>query len=129
MKVRQVVRIEGEDGVGMFRCPSYEPDAGNRRSWIPSREINEIGSRHADFNDPYQDNIDLRLNGRKWFCSYKSVDQLKDWVMKDEIITMYSHGFRVYLIEVTEFQEGDDQICYTKESIVLKKDISELFIN
>ena len=40
---------------------------------------------------------------------------------------LIKRDFKVLLLDVTDFQEGEKQIVYTKESILSAKDISQLF--
>lgn len=54
--------------------------------------------------------------------------QLYQWIYKDEFQLILDEGYKIYLLEVLEYQEGRDQIIYTKQSIVTKVDISSLFV-
>lgn len=122
MKTIQVIRVEHSDGYGMF--VNFTND-GERRDFM-NKVPDNINERHGTFKTPQLDGMDMDDD---WFCAYKSVDQFKEWVTKEEVQVLLSLDFKIYLIEVTNFQVGEFQVIYTKDSIVLKKDISELFIN
>jgi len=118
MKTKTIIRVEGEDGYGMFRdCIG--------RKYVPATELPAICMRHQLFNTPYQDGLNIADN---WFCAYKTIEQLQDWVFTGELKEIIDNGFKVLLLDVTEYQEGTHQVIYTKESIVGMKDISNLFV-
>lgn len=89
----------------------------------------DVYKRHYDFPTPSRYGLDMYLDGKEWFCGYKSIDELQSWVYSDEIKFFISKGFKVLLLEVTEFQLGEYQIIFTKESITSSKDITSLFNN
>lgn len=120
----QVIRVEGKFGYGMFR-----KDYGiEQYQYIPSSMIPELGDRHGIFPTPDDDCINMKQDGKEWFCGYKNVDQFQQWVLKSELEIMFKEGFKVWMLEVTQFQIGLCQIVFTKESIRSKTDITELFI-
>jgi len=123
----QVVRIEGEDGLGMFMY-YFDNESELKRKYSPAEAIKNLMIRHLSFNCPEEDGLKIRLDDKKWFCGYKTVEQLQQWVLKEEIQEMNKHGFEVFLINVLEYQEGEHQIVFTKESIVSKEIITSLFI-
>lgn len=113
-----VVRIE-RNGRGFFR-PSNKKIY--KLGWY-----NEIMCRHRDFNIPREDGLDLTQDNKEWFCAYKCLDDLDNWVTEEEVQRLINYGFRVYLITVSEFQEGDHQVIFTKEGILEKQDITDSY--
>lgn len=122
----QLVRIEHEDGIGMFQTHNRFKD-GERREHFIMHHKRAIGERHEEFNTPWQDGLPF-IPGEH-FCAYKSIDQLQQWVMKDEFELLFKLGYSVYLIEVSDCQIGKDQIIFRKEDIVSKTNINQLFVN
>lgn len=115
-----VVRLERR-GRGIFR-PS--------NNVIQKYRITQnVYDRHAKFPTPRKECLNMSLDDKEWFCGYKSIDELQSWVYSDEIKFFISKGFKVLLLEVTEFQLGEHQIIFTKESITSSKDITSLFNN
>jgi len=111
-----VVRVE-KDGVGIFCNDTI----------IYTPEVRSIYRRHSeDFPNPMGEGLEFDDD---WFCAYKTVDQFKEWVRTDEMIDLIEQGFRAYMIEVSNFQEGEYQVIYTKDSIVTKTDITNIFIH
>ena len=121
--MKTVIRIEHYDGIGMFRS-----QIGHLRRKTVYDFLPEVGDRHIKFNDPDMDHLDIEKENKTWYCAYKSIEQLQKWILKDEFKILFDRGFRVLLLDVTEYQEGEDQIIYTKESIANSKNISSLFI-
>ena len=70
----------------------------------------------------------MSLNKKEWFCAFKNIRQVRHIFYPSEIQKCISFGIKVYMVEVSEFQAGRRQIVYTKESIIKKVDISELFL-
>ena len=128
----QLIRIEHTDGYGMFI--SYFCNKRGTISYKESRKhvvdkiCFELYYRHNKFNNPHED-----ISGRKkfkqgqHFCGYKTIEQLQQWIFPEEFKTLFKHGYDVYLIEVSECLEGEHQICYKKEHIIKKENISSLF--
>lgn len=117
MKV--VYRVEDSStGIGMFRNTLTMNDMYGNTS---------IGSRHRYFNTPSEDGIDVRKDDKIWYCAYKNLETLIDRVTINDLRFLVRLGhanFRAYKIEVREYQEGDHQIIFTKESILEKRDIT-----
>lgn len=61
-------------------------------------------------------------------CAYKTVEQVQQWLEKEEIQYFTSIGFRVYLLTVSEYQTGEYQVIFTKDSIESKEDVTSLFV-
>lgn len=121
-ETKQIIRIEHPvDGIGLFQSNQIT------LSWT---HLSSILYRHQKFNNPSMNGLDIEEDYLEWFCAYKSVEQVQEWILKDEMTSLCNdYGFIVYLLEVNQYQEGRDQIIFTKESIISKKDITELFIN
>jgi len=118
MKTIQVIRFEHpEDGFGIFLSPHSD-------SKEPGDIIDKFNDKHGEFKLPCEDG--LKLNSR-WFCAFKSIDQVKQWVTTDEIAVFKARGFIIWMLEVSEYQQGEYQVIYTKESIINKTDISSIF--
>jgi hypothetical protein len=124
----QIVRIEHPtDGKGIFRSNCTNDIINNKQLYNLSLKLCD---RHGNdkFNTPRVDGIDIEKDNKDWFCAYKTIEQLLEWVTLKEIKMCIKHGFNILLLEVTEYQEGRDQICYTKESIIDQRNLNDLFI-
>jgi len=124
--MRQILRLEHADGQGIFT--SFKPD-GDRRDEYDCTRVechDDVSMRHESFNNPYMEGI--RFIEGVHFCAYKSVEQFQKWIYSGEFAEYYRNGIKAYLIEVSEYLEGRDQILYEKQYIVSKKDVSQLFI-
>jgi len=124
--MKTIIRIEHLDGIGLFQ--DYHKST-NFRPHSVFDICEDLGERHqnGNFPVPSRDNLDINKEDKEWFCAYKSIDQLQQWVKKDEFQILFENNYKVLLLDVTEYQEGEYQIVFTKESIIQTKDISNLF--
>lgn len=120
MKTIQIIRIERR-GRGIFR-PSNQ---AIYRSKIAQRTYDR--HNRGGFPMPHVENLDMYKGLKEWFCAYKTIEQLQEWVKKEELNFFFSKGFKVLLLTVSEYQEGEKQVIFTKESIVSSEDITSLF--
>lgn len=118
--MKTIIRVEHDNGIGMFTQDIFE--GKNIMHVAPA-----ASRRHADFNNPHDDGLSLIKDGKEWFCAYKSIEQFKKWILPHEAQALLDAGYKIYLLEVGEYQEGEHQIVFTKESIKVKEDMSELF--
>lgn len=123
----QAIRIEHADGIGMF----VSNGCTRPYSLAIQREINQTAKnlwyRHEKFNTPWEDNLRPDLF-ETWFCAYKTIAQMQRWIKPEEFKFLVGLNYKVYLLEVEEYQIGVDQVIYSKESILNKKDITSLFV-
>ena len=122
METIQVIRIEHpEDGNGIWA--SRRKDFSFRLNHLNCYK--DIGDRHEDLKTPQQDGLKM---SDKYFCAFKTIKQLITWVLKNELEELIKDGFIIYLLEVSDYQIGQHQVIYTKESIISSQDISSLFL-
>ena len=76
-----------------------------------------LNSNHYDFNTPQEDYLDIYLNGQKWYCAYKTIDDIKERYSDILLETLNKEGFYFKKLIVSEYQIGKHQIIFTKESI------------
>ena len=113
-----VIRIEHPiDGWGSFRSHDGKYFDGLYRMY----------DRHGSLPVPSLDGIYMSKDMKEWFCAYKTLEQLKEWVTIEEIEILIDYGFNIHMLEVEEYQVGYYQIVYTKESIISNNIINDLF--
>lgn len=120
--MKQAVRIQGADEIGLFRREYSDTMS------IESLNLERIGKRHSIFNTPYGDGLYMKRGGMEWFCAYKSLDQMREWILEGELKELIEGGYRILLLELDYHQEGEHQIIFTKEGIVSSKDITDIFL-
>lgn len=121
----QVIRIEYSDGKGLWRA-----DSGNPFFCIidTAKCYNSLEDRHRSFPSPAIDGeLSVKFRPGIHFCAFKSIKQLQQWVFPEEMKEIIQLGFRVYLLELSEWLEGEYQIAYDKKCITKKEDITSLF--
>lgn len=128
--MKSLIRIEHSDGQGLFGRYTMDEDGGISRDSIVARNVPDLQylfNRHQDFNAPSEEPFADEFIQGKHFCAYKSLQQLNNWILPEEMSIILSIGYKVYLIDVSEYLEGEHQICYRKSHILNKKDISSIF--
>lgn len=127
--MKTIIRIEYPlDGLGIFTTYLNKDFDSKKREIRPIDEFcREAYVRHMQFNCPFQDKLNLKKDNKNWFCSYKSIEQLQQWITPEELKTIIKEGYKVFMLDVLEYQEGRDQIIYTKDSIQSSKNITSLF--
>jgi len=115
----QIVRIEHSDGWGIFRTQGYRPN-------VSDLGLDALIHRHWDFPTPAQEGEGEYIRENQ-FCAFKTIEQVQQWIMPDEIRILLENDFRVYLLEVSNCIVYEYQCVYEKENIIEQKDISELF--
>lgn len=126
----KVIRIEHpSDGNGLFKSSiSRYNDYMYYGADSEDIVLKELFDRHNNgFPNPRKDGLEISKDSKEWFCAFKSMDQMRKWIKHEEFITIKKLGFKILAHEVTEFQEGEHQIIFTKESIVEKMDVTDLF--
>lgn len=121
-----IIRIEHKSGKGIFTTK-----VNRRGNYLDEKYkwANELIERHDKFPAPYEDILINRNIKEDEFCAFKSIEQLQEWITKDEIKRLSKHNFKVLLIDVSECVIGEYQILYKKTDIIQSKDITNLFID
>jgi len=120
--MKTIVRLEYTDGNGVFRANNNE---GARIKYHHS-QWDIIEARHDLFPTPWEDTI--RGFNDSHYCAFKSIEQLQQWLTVEEIKEFITLGFKVLMLDVHTYLEGEYQICFKKEDILQSKDISSLFV-
>lgn len=122
--MKTVIRIEHpSDGKGIWRSKGNNEKA----IWEDFSFINELESKHEDFPTPYAEKL-LTFTDSSYFCAFKSIEQINQWIEKEWWKEIISFGFKIYMIDLSEYLEGEYQICYQKQYILQQKDITSLFL-
>jgi hypothetical protein len=94
------------------------------------KDLPRIWEKHSShFPRPHQDIpfLDVKKDGKEWFCAYPSLNDMASWLNNNDLHSIVNKGFGIFILKVAEYQVGKYQIIYTKESIISKKNISQLF--
>lgn len=119
-----IFRIESDiDSWGIFR---FENSKGEQRHYLPINRIDSLQS-HCDMKTPWEDEVDIELFGKEWFCAYKSLEDLHKWVSKEALQTILQNNFSILKLKVEQVQLGGEQALFCKENIVHKEKINYLF--
>lgn len=116
--MKTIYRVENWNSKGMFRNDDIHLIERNT----------DIINRHEDFLEPNNDGLNLRKDGVRWFCAYRSKKQLKRWVKRAELEYLQDIGFNVVEIQVQVYQEGRFQCLFDRDRIISKKIVTNQFI-
>ena len=120
--MKTIVRIEHpSDGKGIW----MSRDNKNINYVDTLSNYLQFAERHCKFPNPVMENLSFKEGVN--FCAFKTVEQMTEWVKPSEIKELMSMGFKVLAIDVSEWLEGEYQICFEKRHILQTKDISSLF--
>ena len=126
MEPLQVLRIEHTNGNGIFknRVTAYDlaPNACNKHFRYPS------DCTDTCFPTPREEGLDIFKYGHYWYCAFLSVEQLKSLFETEELSILLRNDFNIFLLTVTEYQKGNHQVLFTKQSITSKENINSLFV-
>lgn len=127
--MKTIIRIEHNDGVGMFNTEA-EKQVDDICPELYKRHFLGSDSTQKPFPSPGRDipALDMWKDDKEWFCAFKSLEQFNNLVYKEEAKILIKHGYKILLLGVTEFQEAENQVLFTKESIIETKNINSLFI-
>ena len=121
----KIIRVEDKrKGIGLFRRNRGIYDIG---------ELSHVVDKHFTWSSPFQfptpqeEELDIDKDNKEWYCAFKSEEQFRSIFSNSDAQILISKGFKILELEVTEYQEGDQQILYTKESIKNKVILNNKF--
>ncbi len=131
----QVIRIEHEDGNGLWRSH----DDSNYRITQHS-QYEAISLRHQNrevFPTFYNDKELLEQfcnrtgcsDPEGYFFSFNSLEVVNEALTPNEFKEVINRlGFKVYLLELSDCIQSEFQTIFKKEDVISKKDISFMFV-
>ena len=135
MNTKTIIRIEHpSDGKGLW-CSVIDGGTIYDKRINNHSKFNDIADRHATdaFPNFWEDRVLSKAIDHeelhKYNFAFKSLDQLKTALTSDEMKECINIlGFRILMLDVTDYHESDYQIIFKKKSIVSYKDISFMFL-
>lgn len=125
MEKINIIRIEGEDGFGIFGGKKDILDIGLKKLY--DRHFDST-NRNEYIPTPNNDGCNMSKNEKEWYCAFKSLEQFNMLLKGNEIKILIKNKFNIYLLEVGNYQIGYHQVIYTKESITKSENINSLFL-
>lgn len=61
---------------------------------------------------------DHKKNSKNWFSAGKSVENMREWFSKADAVSLLEYGFQLHEFTVTEWQEKEHEILFTREAII-----------
>ena len=119
--MKTIVRIEHKNGYGIWQAR----DTQGYHIIDSTTFFSDILARHNNFPTPLEEGL-RRLDNE--YCAFKSIPQLEEWVERSWLKELFENDFKVLLLEVSNWKEGEYQILFKKEDIISSKDITSLFL-
>lgn len=63
-------------------------------------------------------------DGKNWFSAGKSVENMREWFSREDAERLVACGYRLYRYKVTEWQELEMEVLFTRESIMANEVLS-----
>ena len=64
-----------------------------------------------------------KKGGFDWQSAGKSVEDMNFWFTSEDALSLYNNGFRLFVFEVSEFQELENEILFHRGGIITQKQI------
>lgn len=68
-------------------------------------------------------NPEHKKDGKDWYSAGKSIENMQDWFSAEDACLLVKNGYGLYELTVTEYQEKELEILFTKESVINIKNI------
>lgn len=124
--MKQVIRIEHNDGKGWFNTKSVDITSHSN--------YNEISERHTegDFPSYWDDKILIKQLPpsllEHFHFAFNSLEQLRNGFTDEELKEAVGMGFKILSLTVEDYFESPYQVIFRKESIIEMQDISFMFL-
>lgn len=118
---KTIIRIEHNCGNGLWRAANI-----NRSYYRELSFYDELIKKHKNFPLPCEEGLSIQEDD---YCAFKTIEQLQKWIEPEWFEEIIKLGFKIWMIDVSDYKESCHQILYRKINITSKKDITELFIN
>lgn len=126
MEIGTFIRIQNDKGFGCFFSGVVYHNG----------DLESIADRHQNFPNFREDDIireflhakKLKVSKMDYRFSFKNIDQFEQWILREEILTLTTYGYRVYKIEATDFVISEFQCIFNINSVKSIVDITNLFI-
>lgn len=126
MEAGTFIRIQNDKGKGCFFTGAVYHNG----------DLESISIRHQNFPNFREDRVireflhnnKLEVGHMDYRFSFKNIDQFEQWILREEIQTLTTYGYRVYKIEATDFVISEFQCLFNINSVKSIVDITNLFI-
>lgn len=114
MNQRKIYRIENpisESGMWYDKHGNFNP------------VINQICPKGICRYMPMDYNPEHKKDGKDWYSAGKSIENMQDWFSAEDACLLIKNGYGLYELTITEYQENELEILFTKESVINVKNI------
>lgn len=114
METRKVYRIEiPESKSGMWYDEHGEMD----------KKIHKLCPNSISSTIPMPYDELHRKDDKVWNSAGKSIENMNQWFTREDVETLVNNGFKLYEFIVTEWQELEMEILFTREGVVEQTEI------
>lgn len=115
MEVKTIYRIEN---------PEHMNGMWYNKNGIFMKNIHILCPNGIAKDFPMPLNLDLhRKDGKIWNSGGKSIENMNQWFTIEDAKSLYNNGFKLFEFEVSEYNELEMEILFTRDGILSKKEI------
>lgn len=116
METRTIYRIEHpEDKNGMWY----------NKNGVFQKKIHILCPHGLAKDMPMPLNLELhRKGGDIWNSAGASIEQMNSWFAPQDAVNLLNNGFKLFKFEVSEFQELEHEILFTRKGIIAQDEIA-----
>lgn len=113
-EVKQVFRIEIPGSAGMWYT----------EKGVLRKQIHILCPYSPAKDAPMPLNLELhRKDGLVWNSAGKSAENMNQWFTAADALNLYRHGYKLFSIGTTLFQELENEILFCRDGIVSKEEV------
>ena len=114
MKTKTIYRIENPETMhGMWYNNDGEFDP----------IINELCPDALAKELPMDFDVRHKRNGMAWYSAGKSIENMNQWFSRKDALDLADNGFKLYRFVVTEWQELENEVIFTREGVIEQTEI------
>lgn len=126
--MKSVIRIEHPStGWGIFTNSNVEQGLEDKAGVEYLSNPDDFYLKHSKFPTPYEDKGIEHSPHADEFCAFRTLDIFNQWISSLEVKEFINMGFKIYLLDISSYEEGEFQVIYKKENITQMKDITHIF--
>lgn len=114
MKLFRIEHTESQKGMWNTFSAENKPLV----TYLSNRVVAELPMPHDDRYGLY---------GRRWYSAADSLEMLDYWFKEKDINELISLGFEVFEIEASEYERFNQEMIFTKESVIEITNITNQF--
>lgn len=64
-----------------------------------------------------------KADDKNWYSAGGSIDEMNYWFSREDALNLVNNGFKLYHIEVDDWVKREHEVLFTRESVLVQKEI------